>query len=270
MNSLVSVNITTYNRAHLLPRCLDSVLNQSYKNTEIVIVDDCSEDNTEQVVKNYILKDNRIKYIKHKKNKGNAFARNTALKNCTGYYVAFMDDDDEWIDNDKLKKQIKIFEDDESEKIGIICSNVRVYTSENEFKDKIIKRPKNLKKWILKRNGIIYNSTVVTKKEILEKVGGFDENLKRGIDSDFYRSCILNLECDVYFMEDITVAYREYGDDRITPQDNYKAIKTSIDAQKYIIRKNFKWFLRYPFSFLFRLRIIIKSYLNILRIKNEK
>ena len=94
MNKLVSVNITTFNRAHLLPRCLDSILTQSYKNLEIIIVDDCSTDYTEEVVKKYQAKDSRIKYFKHEKNMGNAHARNTALKNCSGFYVAFMDDDD--------------------------------------------------------------------------------------------------------------------------------------------------------------------------------
>ena len=104
---LISINITTYNRSHLLARCLDSVISQTYKNIEIVIVDDYSTDDTANVVDQYIARDPRIKYIRHKRNLGNAFSRNTAINNGTGKYVAFMDDDDVWIDSDKLVKQVK-------------------------------------------------------------------------------------------------------------------------------------------------------------------
>ena len=97
--SLVSVNITTFNRSDNLIRCIDSVLKQDYQNIEIIIVDDCSTDNTYDVVKNYQRKDRRIKYFRHQKNKGNAHARNTAFEKCNGVYVAFLDDDDEWIEN---------------------------------------------------------------------------------------------------------------------------------------------------------------------------
>src|SRR6056297_2055943 len=106
---LVSVNLTTYNRAHLLHRAIKSVLNQAYKNLEIIIVDDGSDDNTYEVLENLGKNDNRINYIKHAKNRGNAAARNTALKNSSGEYIAFMDDDDEWIDPHKIEKQISIF-----------------------------------------------------------------------------------------------------------------------------------------------------------------
>jgi glycosyltransferase involved in cell wall biosynthesis len=263
MKDKISINITTYNRSHLLSRCLDSVLNQSYINTEVIVIDDCSEDNTENVVNRYLEKyPEKIKYIRHSKNLGLARARNTGVQNSKGKYIAFMDDDDEWIDRDKLKKQIKIFEDDESNKIGIVCSSVRLYSNKNKFKDKIIKSPENFKKWILKRNGIIYTPTVLTKKEILNEVGGFDSNFKRGIDTDFYRNSALNFGYSVYFLEDITTAVHEYGDDRITPQESKEAIKKSLNEHFYIIKKYFKWFLIYPTSLLYRIKAVIILCIN--------
>ena len=84
MDKLVSVNITTYNREKLLPRCLESVLSQSYEKIEIIIVDDCSSDNTSRVIEEYQKKDCRIKYIRHETNKKLATARNTAWQNSKG------------------------------------------------------------------------------------------------------------------------------------------------------------------------------------------
>lgn len=141
VSNLVSVNLTTYNRAHLLPRALDSILNQSYQDMEIIVVDDCSEDNTAEVVKNYIKKDARIKYFCHEVNSGNAKARNTALEKCKGAYVAFMDDDDEWIDNRKIEKQVNILNSNHN--VGVVCSSVRLYKERNKQTDKLIEKPKN-------------------------------------------------------------------------------------------------------------------------------
>ena len=95
MSSLVSVCITTFNRKELLWLTLKSILDQTYKNIEIIIVDDCSIDGTQFLVENEILKlDPRIKYIRHTENNGLAFARNTAIFNAKGKYFTFCDDDD--------------------------------------------------------------------------------------------------------------------------------------------------------------------------------
>ena len=267
MYKLVSVNITTYNRAHLLPRCLDSVLRQSYENMEIVIVDDCSGDNTTEVVDEYRQKDSRVKYIRHETNKRNAHARNTALDNCTGHYVAFMDDDDEWIDKDKIKKQVEIFENSNDEKLGIICSSVRLFSNEQTYQDKKLQKPKDLVSMILKGNGYIYSPTVLTKREIIQKVGGFDTNLPRGIDSDFYRMCILKFGYDVHFMEDVTTGIHEYGEDRITPQQSASALAKTRYAHFYLLKKYLRYYLFSPKSLVLRTRNILKAQLQIMRLK---
>ena len=73
----VSVILPTYNRAHLLGRAIKSVLDQTYNDFEIIVIDDALTDNTEEVIKKFQTKDKRIKYIKHEKNKGGNYARNT-------------------------------------------------------------------------------------------------------------------------------------------------------------------------------------------------
>ena len=94
---LVSVCITTYNRKALLETCMSSILNQTYSNLEIIIIDDCSKDGTEDFVISTKKKDDRIIYIKNKINVGLAAARNKAIFIAKGKYFTFLDDDDEWL-----------------------------------------------------------------------------------------------------------------------------------------------------------------------------
>lgn len=108
MNELVSIIMPSYNTGQFISETIESVLNQSYSNWELIIVDDCSTDNTDDVVKNY-LKDNRIRYIKNDNNSGAAVSRNKALREAKGKWIAFLDSDDLW-ESDKLKKQIAFME----------------------------------------------------------------------------------------------------------------------------------------------------------------
>ena len=259
---LVSVNITTYNRALLLRRCLDSVLEQRYGLMEVVVVDDCSQDETSVVMEEYLKRDTRIKYIRHKTNKGNAQARNTALQQCNGYYVAFMDDDDEWIDPDKLVKQVQIFEESTDPRLGIICSSVKRIDKQGREKVKIEHRPLHLTSHILVRNGIIHNSTVMTKRHIMLEIGGFDIDLPYGIDAEFFRTMIVEYKYDIHFMPDVTTAYHEHDGMRMTTNSNAD-IKKTLKANIFIIRKHLKVFLIHPWALIYRIYLGIKKILMI-------
>ena len=265
MDKLVSVNITTYNREKLLPRCLESVLSQSYEKIEIIIVDDCSSDNTSRVIEEYQKKDCRIKYIRHETNKKLATARNTAWQNSKGYYIAFMDDDDEWIDKDKLKKQVEIFENSNDEKLALISTSVRLFTDENNSADKIITRPSNLEAHILSRNGIMYSPTVMTKRSIINEVGGFDEKMPRGVDSDFYRMCIVKHHHNVHFMPEITTNIHEYGTDRMTPQKTRLSLEKTLNANLHLLKKYKFQYLKHPGPLVARLRNIIAASIKMWR-----
>lgn len=100
MNGLISVIVPVYNVEKYIRQCLDSIINQTYKNLEIILVDDGSTDNSGQICDEYAVKDNRIKVI-HKENGGQSSARNTGLDVCTsgGDFVAFVDSDD-WLESD--------------------------------------------------------------------------------------------------------------------------------------------------------------------------
>ena len=103
MNDLVSIIMPSYNTEQYIAETIQSVINQTYQNWELIIVDDCSTDNTDTVVGK--IKDSRIRYLKNEKNSGAAVSRNKALREANGRWVAFLDSDDLW-KPEKLEKQI--------------------------------------------------------------------------------------------------------------------------------------------------------------------
>lgn len=111
MSELVSIIMPSYNTAKFISETIESVLAQTYTNWELIIVDDCSTDNTDEVVKSF-LSDNRIKYIKNEKNSGAAVSRNRALREAKGKWIAFLDSDDLWMP-DKLQKQIAFMKEND-------------------------------------------------------------------------------------------------------------------------------------------------------------
>ena len=108
MNELVSVIMPSYNTAQYIGESIRSVLEQTYTNLELIIVDDCSTDNTEEIVRGF--DDPRIRFFKNEKNSGAAISRNYALSEAKGKWIAFLDSDDLWTP-DKLEKQIRFMEE---------------------------------------------------------------------------------------------------------------------------------------------------------------
>lgn len=108
-DGLVSIITPAYNAAAYIAETIESVLAQTYTNWEMLIVNDCSKDNTAEIVQSYAAKDKRIKLINLKQNSGAAIARNTAIQNAKGRYIAFLDSDDLW-KKEKLQKQIEFMQ----------------------------------------------------------------------------------------------------------------------------------------------------------------
>lgn len=104
-NGLVSIIMPSYNTAKYISYSIESVLNQTYKNWELIIIDDCSTDNTDEIIKKYNSEE-RIKYLKNEKNSGAAISRNRGLKEAKGKWIAFLDSDDLW-KPEKLANQIR-------------------------------------------------------------------------------------------------------------------------------------------------------------------
>lgn len=104
LDGLVSVIMPSWNTGRFIAQSIESVINQTYENWELIIVDDCSTDNTEEVVKGF--NDSRIKYFKNEKNSGAALTRNRALRQAQGEWIAFLDSDDLWAP-EKLEKMLR-------------------------------------------------------------------------------------------------------------------------------------------------------------------
>lgn len=174
---LVSVIIPTYNREHLIGRSIRSVLNQTYKEFEVIVVDDGSTDNTMNVVSSF--NDPRIRYIRHENNLGGAIARNTGITASRGEYIAFQDSDDEWL-SEKLEKQMQIFNTAPGDVNIVYSAFIRVTDCSALFipPNIVAKKDGYILAQLLK-GSFISTQTVILKKECFEKVGLFDNNLPR-------------------------------------------------------------------------------------------
>ena len=126
----VSVIIPIYNVEKYLPKCLDSVINQTYKNLEIICVNDCSPDNCDKILQEYAARDKRIKIVNVKRNSGRSAVRNTGLKTATGEYIYFVDADD-WIDSNYIEQML----------YAAIKNNVSVVFNNNIVEHKVNMQP---------------------------------------------------------------------------------------------------------------------------------
>ena len=117
---MVSIIIPTYNSSFFISQAIESVLVQTYKDWEALVIDDCSTDDSANIIKSYCQKDERIKYLKTEYASGSpTLPRNIGIKNSQGRYIAFLDSDDIWLP-DKLEKQLKVFTESE---VAIVYSN---------------------------------------------------------------------------------------------------------------------------------------------------
>ncbi|MBU0468562.1 MAG: glycosyltransferase [Candidatus Omnitrophica bacterium] len=183
-NPLISVIMPTYNRSNMAENAAKSVLEQSYKNIELIIIDDGSSDKTKDVING--LSDARIKYIRHDTRKGGSAARNTGIKASRGEYLSFIDDDNLWMP-DNLELQYKAFSNS-SPDIGIVYVWQEIRSFENnELLWKTQPTLKgNLKGQFLYGQGI-GGMNFLTKRECFNKIGLFDEELKACQDWDILK-----------------------------------------------------------------------------------
>lgn len=177
---LVSVVIPTYNRKHVLARCIDSVLAQTYRNFEIVIVDDCSSDGTMEFIESEYgaMEDVNIVYVRNDENQGAGASRNIGVSYANGDYIAFHDSDDEWR-HDKLEKQMTLFSECGQE-TGAVYSmfymNGPASLAFPPMDLDIAKKSGHLFHMLL-CHPLIGMITLVVKKDVFLEVGGFNERL---------------------------------------------------------------------------------------------
>lgn len=162
--NLVSIITPMYNSEKYIGITIESALNQTYKDWEMIIVDDCSSDNSPKIVKEYAKNDERIKYIKTYSNKGVSNARNIALKMAKGQFISFLDSDDIW-NEDKLKKQVEFMK---KNKCAISFTSYELIDENNEKLNKIINVPKIVDYNTLLKGNILGCLTVMIDKSKLD------------------------------------------------------------------------------------------------------
>jgi len=180
--TLVSVILSTFNREKYVKKAINSVLNQTYKNIEIIIVDDCSSDGTLKIVSEYCNKDSRIIILKNEINFGIPKSWNKGITAAKGKYIARLDDDDFWTDPKKLEKQVEFLNNNRD---YILTGGGAIWIDKNGkeiFRYLLPENDKDIKKYILSDNCFVH-STVVFRKRDWEKIGGYNE--KFGQDCDW-------------------------------------------------------------------------------------
>lgn len=259
MNNLkVSVLVGTYNRAPFIERCLNGVFNQTHKNIEVIVINDASSDNTIEILEKCKRKyGDKLIYWNNKVNKGIAYNSNLAYSMASGDYIALVGDDDLWIDKSKIDKQLQLFQE-ANERLGIVGTWWVEKSSNLEIK-RMPQEPKNWKKRLLKKGGIICGSTPLISREAWDSVNGFDERMIKGTDSDLFRAIVLNNYTAKILQEITTEVDVNTNRKRMTPVDSRKYAMKILFVQLYVLRKYFFYYLLYPSSLFYRTRRILVS-----------
>jgi glycosyltransferase involved in cell wall biosynthesis len=181
----ISVLIPSYNRADLLPRALDSVWQQDFDDLEVLVVDDGSSDGTIDWLDQHKKTHPQLRYVIHDRNKGEAAARNTALREARGTYVAFLDSDDEWLPG-KLAAQHRHMTSASPDVAAVITA---AYLVDGETKtladDWHLHEPVTVRRLLVKGCGLNLNNTILMKRETALAAGDYDESLRLYVDLDW-------------------------------------------------------------------------------------
>jgi glycosyltransferase involved in cell wall biosynthesis len=248
----VSVIIPTYNSAALITDAIDSVLAQTYKDYEIIVVDDGSTDNTREVVRSY---GNRIQYI-YQENSHIAAARNNGFKASSGKYIANLDADDLWLP-EKLKKQITLLEKHPEAGLVYCDGYIRTIGKENLPEHRISElyppqKSGSVFSYVFKANPIPSSSTIIP-RAVWEKVGGLDPtvSLREGQDYEFFAR--ISAFAPVYACPEPLMVYRRHEKNTssvITPTVVRQRINIKLHARHMVLKNLAKTNIKLPCSIL--------------------
>ena len=212
MNDLVSVIIPSYNHEKYIKDCIESVLNQTYKNIEVLVEDDCSTDNTREIIKS--IKDERLKKIFSKKNKGAVDTMNDLTKKCNGKYIAIIGSDDIWYPN-KIEEQVKAFKNNPKlgavfTKMDLIDENGNKYPDDdptyNIFNNNNMSSSKRLRLFYEKGNHLCHPTSMISRKAI-EDVGPYNKAFRQLHDYEYWTRLLQKYE--IYIIPKKLICYRK-------------------------------------------------------------
>ena len=201
MNDLVSIITPSYNTAQFIAETIHCVLAQTYTNWELIIVDDCSKDNTDAVVAEFT--DPRIRYLKNEKNSGAAASRNRALREAKGKWIAFLDSDDLW-DATKLEKQIRFMEEND---YHFSYTNYREVDDNGVSLGTVWTGPKKISKFLMYTFNYMGCLTVMYDRDYVGMIQIAD--LKKRNDYAMWVKVVQ--KCPAYLLNEMLATYRVRG-----------------------------------------------------------
>lgn len=222
--ALVSIITPIYNCEKFVKDTIESVLNQTYNNWELLMVDDCSPDNSAQVIKKYAKENPKIKYIKLEKNSGAAVARNMALHESKGRFIAYLDADDLW-KKEKLEKQVKFMLDNN---YAFTCTDYEKIDENGNSLNKVIKIPKKVNYNLFLRNTIIQTVGVMVDTKLTGKMLLEMPNIRRRQDAATWCQLLKNGFACYECPENLSY---------------YRTVSNSLSSNKFkAIKMNWHWY----------------------------
>lgn len=257
MNEKVSVIITSYNREDMICTAIESVVNQTYKNIEIIVVDDYSKDNTKEIVNSYINRHSEanIKFLINEQNMGANYSRNRGVENSTGKYISFLDDDDEYYPT-KIEEQVSLMKKYNDK--AIVYCGFNICRKNEQVAQTKLKYEGNVLNELLKSN-FLGTPSIILLKSIFQKFG-FDNSFPSCQDWDLMTR--LATENKFYHTNSILVKVNLHENESIS--SGPKTLKGfEMYYQKHIKKYTFSRFVE---SVIFNILVSIKN-LNTLHLK---
>ena len=253
-NGLVSVIMPTYNQAQFIGEAIRSVIEQTYSNWELIVINNFSEDDTVSVVEGF--QDKRITLINFKNNGVIAASRNAGIRQCKGNYIAFLDSDDIWL-TDKLSIQMSYL--NKHKEVGLIGTNAIVIPGNKKLHNNIrSNRIVSTKELFLK--SVIVNSTVLMRDSIVKKIGFLDENpaIRAAEDLDYWIRASFEMKLAV--IKKSLIFYR------IHPGNASELNKNTLNSRKIFFELYLRVLSKYDNNLIFKKAInkFKKTYSSIL------
>lgn len=252
----VSVILPTYNRPTLLRRAIASVLRQTYRDFEVLVVDDASEHDPGALVQD--MGDERVRLLRHAENRGNAAARNTGIRAARGRFLAFLDDDDEWLP-EKLEVQVAVLESSDADEALVYCARRLMENGQVVGVDAPGRQGHvldDMLPW-----GLMSCPSVVLKAEVLDTVGHFDERLRRGVDEDLWRRIARSYR--VRYVDEVLVTCHGGHSDRVSTVETAQQIREDIYRWEDKLEKFRQEFEERPTRYAIVLRRLGERYIQI-------